>query len=86
MKEKSKQIRRYFSFGYDSLDALKHYLEDMAKQGWMFVEYTGMRLVFEPCEARELNFAVEIFDKTSQYATFCNEENLEYIEYCEQAV
>lgn len=85
MKEKSKQIRRYFSFGYDSLDTLKHYLEDMAKQGWMFVEYTGMRLVFEPCEARELNFAVEIFDKTSQYATFCNEENLEYIEYCEQA-
>lgn len=85
MKKESKQIRRYFSFGYDSLDTLEKYLEDMAKQGWMFVEYTGMLLTFEACEPRELKFAVEIFDKTSQYATFCNEENLEYIEYCERA-
>ena len=78
-------LKKFYPIQYENLDRLKRYLEEMAEKGWMFKEVLGSRLLFEKCEPVKLNFAVEIFDKTSEYATYCNEENLEYIEYCETA-
>ena len=78
-------LKKFYPIQYENLDKLKQYLEEMAEKGWMFKEVLGSRLLFEKCEPVKLNFAVEIFDKTSEYATYCNEENLEYIEYCETA-
>ncbi|SEW10240.1 DUF2812 domain-containing protein [[Clostridium] fimetarium] len=69
----------------DNLEATKKELEDLAARGWMLVEKEGNKFVFKKIEGKTLNFAVEIFDKASNYDTFPNEHNMEYIEFCEKA-
>ena len=85
MKKKGTTCKKFYPVQYENLTGLKEYLEKMAAKGWMFKEALDTCLLFEKCEPVKLNFAVEIFDQTSEYATFCNEKNMEYIEYCEAA-
>lgn len=85
MKRNKNILKKFYYVNYDNLEEVKKYLEDMAAIGWMFEKYDGIRMQFQKCEPRDLNFAVEIFDKTSTFATYCNEKNMEYIEYCEAA-
>ena len=85
MEEQKKTMKKFHSVYFDNLGRTKEYLEKMASNGWMLVDYTGYRMKFEECTPCKLNFAVEVFDKASMYSTFCNENNLEYIEYCEKA-
>ena len=69
----------------DNLEATKKELEDLAARGWMLDGKEGNKFVFRKIEGKTLNFAVEIFDKASDYDTFPNEHNMEYIEFCEKA-
>ncbi len=84
MRNKHQLVKRLPLY-LDDLSTAKEYLEKMAREGWMLVGMKGFRYVFEMCEPREINFAVEIFDQASMFDTFESDENLEYIEYCEKA-
>ena len=69
----------------DNLETTKKELEDLAAKGWMLDKKDGNKFVFVKTEEKILNFAVEICDKASEFDTFPNKNNIEYIEYCEKA-
>jgi hypothetical protein len=57
----------------------------MAMRGWMLTSLYRSKMTFQRCEPCRLNYAVEIFDKSSTLDTFSDEQHMEYIEYCESA-
>jgi len=51
MKSEKKKLKRTVLFAqiYD-IEAIETYLEEKARQGWMFIKCSGMFYVFEQCE------------------------------------
>lgn len=84
MKKKS-ILSKHVHIYYDDLGKTKEFLESMALKGWMLTSLYRSKMTFQRCEPCKLNYAVEIFDKSSALDTFSNEEHMEYIEYCERA-
>lgn len=83
---KGKNIwKRYLKVIPDSLEETKKELEELAKKGWILDHKEGARFVFCKIEGKKLNYSVEIFDRASDFDTFPNEQNMEYIEYCEKS-
>lgn len=86
VKVKNKDIlSKYVHIYYDDLGKTKEFLESMALKGWMLTSLYRSKMTFQRCEPCKLNYAVEIFDKSSALDTFSDEEHMEYIEYCERA-
>lgn len=69
----------------DNLSTVKRFLEEEARNGWILKDVYGSKFTFTRCDPMDVVFAVEIFDKASEFDTFVNDQNLEYIDYCEAA-
>ena len=46
---------------------MRQHLEEMAKKGWFLVELTGAVETFERGEPKPLRYAVELFDRATDY-------------------
>jgi len=78
-------LKKHLRILPDNLEIIKKELEDLAASGWMLDRKDGNVFIFRKAEKKIINFAVEIFDKASDFDTFPNKYNMEYIEYCEKA-
>lgn len=64
------------------LDAIKEYLESMAKKGFFFIKHNGFVWQFKKGEPQSIRYYVDVFDKASDFDTRPEAETLEYLEYC----
>ena len=82
MAGNTKTVRK--GFDYLSCDDFAAYLEEMARKGWYFKQWSA-GLVFERGEPRETEYAVEVFMDGSEYDTRPEPHTQEFAEYCEAA-
>lgn len=82
MSGKPKTILR--NFGYRECDAFAAYLRRQSLRGWHFKEW-NLGLVFEPGEARDVIYDVQVFPKGKEKDTKPESDALEYAGYCEAA-
>ena len=81
-----RRFRRQLNrFEVHELDGMRQHLEEMAKKGWFLVELTGAVETFERGEPKPLRYAVELFDRATDYGSRPEGEAQDYIALCQQA-
>ncbi len=82
--EEKKYIKKNFSVSWNSLSAVKTWLEEMALKGYKLAEVKGgNRFLFEQIVPRKLHYAVEVLPSGSAFDTHPSEKSEEYIDFCE---
>lgn len=71
-------------FRYDDVDAMQDAFNGMAEKGYRYCGH-DWGWSFEKSEEKVLGYAVEIFDKGSDYDTFPSSEEKDMDEYCREA-
>lgn len=82
MEGNTKIVRKHFD--YLQCDDFAAYLEEMAKKGWHFKQWSA-GLKFERGEPKATQYAVEVFIDGSEYDTRPEPYTKEFAEYCEAA-
>jgi hypothetical protein len=82
---KSGKLKKFFSFKPYECAAVEEFLTEMALEGWMIESFKGAFFTFHKIEPKKLTFAVDIFDKASEFDTKLADTTLEYIDYCKEA-
>ena len=82
---KDKKLKKFFPFQLYECAAVEEFLKDMSLKGWMLEKIKGSFFTFTKIEPKEINFAVDIFDKASVFDTKLSNTTVEYIEYCKMA-
>lgn len=83
--ESGRLIKKRFMAGECALGAIKEFLENQAKEGYKLVKVEGSNYWFEEIEPCEIKYAVEIFNKASNYDTIPAKTTEEFIEFCREA-
>lgn len=79
-----KVIYQYNFFQYLEFQALAHYLETMAKKGWI-LEKIGYVLKFRKQEPQDLQYVVDFQPKITLFTPQNSEESKEYQAFCEES-
>ena len=82
--KKSNKLKTLVLFELNEGEAIREYLEEMARKGWALKSIHGF-YHFERIEPQALHYAVEIFEKASEYDSVPAPRTQEYIEYCRAA-
>jgi hypothetical protein len=82
---KEKKLKKFFPFQLYECAAVEEFLKEMSLKGWMLEKIKGSFFTFTKIEPKEINFAVDIFDKASVFDTKLSNNTIEYIEYCKMA-
>jgi len=82
---KDGKLKKFFMFQMYECAAVEEFLAEMALDGWMVEKIKGSFFTFHKIEPKKLTFAVDIFDKASEFDTIPADSTMEYIEYCKEA-
>lgn len=71
-------------YHYNETDDFASYLEQMAKEGWEFEEWTS-GLLFRKAKPADVHYAVDIFPRAKNMDERPEQDTLEFSEYCRAA-
>lgn len=78
-------MKKRFYFDYTDLDAVRVFLEQKSREGWMVRSITGCRFEFTACEPRTRRINVEILPTADRSDCAPDGRTLEYLELCREA-
>jgi len=83
MKEKT-TMKKFLTYNYTDLSALKEYLEEMALKGWELVNIRSFA-EFKKCVPHRIRYNVELVPTAEYETNIVSERSKEFIDMCEQS-